>query len=298
MSAPWMPLYVADYLADTVHLSAAESGAYLHLIMNYWRHGKLPADDVSLARVARMSSKEWARAKETLQAFFHDGWKHKRIDFELEKSARKSEARAEFGSRGGKAKSLNSKNEHVAKATILPDVCQPVATSFALASSSQPQSQLDTDVSNKRARAAELAREIDLEFESQFWPAYPNKVGKPAARKAWHAARLKTDCPVILDGLEFYKRGKPADRAWLNPATFLNQERWCDQPATVQARAGPKSANGFHSMFDADNIFDGGGDGRSGQSGFGLSGERGGGLADAGSSGPLVEIFEPDRAAR
>jgi len=39
-----MPLYVADYLADTAHLGALESGVYLHLIMHYWLKGGLPDD--------------------------------------------------------------------------------------------------------------------------------------------------------------------------------------------------------------------------------------------------------------
>lgn len=79
-----MPLFVADYLADTAHLSAAEHGAYLLLIMNYWQREKpLPADDRKLARIARMSDAEWEQSRETLAEFFvvdGEGWSHRRAD--------------------------------------------------------------------------------------------------------------------------------------------------------------------------------------------------------------------------
>lgn len=70
------------------------------------------------------------------------------------------------------------------------------------------------------------------EFE-EFWAAYPNKVGKPKARASFQAALQNASIEVILSGLRRYIAAKPADRAWLNPATFLNQERWADQPAVV-----------------------------------------------------------------
>jgi uncharacterized protein YdaU (DUF1376 family) len=88
-----MPLYIADYLKDTTHLGALESGAYLHLIMGYWQNGRLPNDDRQLARIAKLTDREWKKAKPLLQAFFHDGWQHKRIDAELAHASHVSEQR-------------------------------------------------------------------------------------------------------------------------------------------------------------------------------------------------------------
>jgi uncharacterized protein YdaU (DUF1376 family) len=68
---PYMPLFVADYLADTRHLTAAQHGAYLLLIFNYWQTGKpLPNDDVKLARIASMSRRDWAHNRAAILEFF------------------------------------------------------------------------------------------------------------------------------------------------------------------------------------------------------------------------------------
>jgi hypothetical protein len=72
----------------------------------------------------------------------------------------------------------------------------------------------------------------DFEFED-FWNIWPNKVGKPAALKAFVAARKRAGLDAIVEGVFAYIRDKPPDRSWLNPATFLNQNRWEDQPAQV-----------------------------------------------------------------
>lgn len=97
MSRPWMPLYVADYLADTAHLNAAQSGAYLHLIMHYWQKASLPDDDQALSRIARMTLAEWKRTRALVQPFFSNGWKHGRIEFELSEAARISAAARKGG---------------------------------------------------------------------------------------------------------------------------------------------------------------------------------------------------------
>ena len=64
---PFMQLYVAEYLADTAHLSTEEHGAYLLLIFNYWQRGKpLPANPERLARIARLSNDRWTDVERTL----------------------------------------------------------------------------------------------------------------------------------------------------------------------------------------------------------------------------------------
>lgn len=65
-----------------------------------------------------------------------------------------------------------------------------------------------------------------------FWAIYPNKVGKADARKKFPIALRKVKFDVLLDALRRYA-GKTDDRPWLNPATWLHQERWADQPAQV-----------------------------------------------------------------
>lgn len=89
MTAPaWMPLYVADYLGDTGHLSTVEHGAYMLLIMHYWQNGGLPTEDPKLARICRLSLKEWQKIKDTLSDLFDDNWTHKRVNEELAKTIR------------------------------------------------------------------------------------------------------------------------------------------------------------------------------------------------------------------
>src|SRR5690606_353713 len=88
MSArPWMPLDIDDYLADTQHLSAAEHGAYMLLIMRYWKDGGLPADERMVQRYSKLTTEQWAESRDVLAAFFEDGWKHRRIDAELARAA-------------------------------------------------------------------------------------------------------------------------------------------------------------------------------------------------------------------
>lgn len=105
-ASAWMPLYVGDYLADTMHLSTVEHGAYLLLIMAYWKRGSpLPDDDRALAAIARMPLKRWISARSTLIDLFQNGegcWRHRRIDLELGRSRAFMAKQLENGRKGGR----------------------------------------------------------------------------------------------------------------------------------------------------------------------------------------------------
>lgn len=82
---PYMQFYVADYLADTMHLSTEEHGAYLLLIFNYWQTGK-PLPKNRLAGIARLSNDRWTDVERSLSEFFIDdgnAWVHQRIERDL-----------------------------------------------------------------------------------------------------------------------------------------------------------------------------------------------------------------------
>lgn len=83
---PYMQLYVADYLADTMHLSTEEHGAYLLIIFNYWQTGK-PIPKPRLPKIARLSNDRWISAEASLSEFFNEvgnEWVHERIEIDLE----------------------------------------------------------------------------------------------------------------------------------------------------------------------------------------------------------------------
>lgn len=88
----WMPLFIGDYLSDTMHLSAEEHGAYLLLIMYYWKNGgPIKNDKKTLKKIAKISSKKL----ENIMHYFdekNDGFlHHKRVDAEIEKALKRQE---------------------------------------------------------------------------------------------------------------------------------------------------------------------------------------------------------------
>lgn len=125
------------------------------------------------------------------------------------------QVRAVAGSEGGKQKRSKPPSKTQAKAKQIPE-------------------DEEEESSPPVVREAQGTQRADCALDfSAWWAAYPHKVGKKAAEKAYETARKSVSAKVLLDGVRAYIRTKPADRAWCNPATWLNQGRWEDQPATA-----------------------------------------------------------------
>lgn len=75
-----------------------------------------------------------------------------------------------------------------------------------------------------------------------FWTAYPRRVGKKPAERAW--AKLQPDEALVqrmLAAIDAQRPGWTELRFVPHPATWLNQERWTDE-----VNPQPRAAAGFH----------------------------------------------------
>jgi len=110
MSAPataWMPFYVGDYLGDTQRLTTEQHGAYLLLILDYWRNGPAPDDDAVLQQITKLDRGAWRKHRPALERLFqisNGEWRHKRIDQELVSAQSNAERRSSKGRDGANAK--------------------------------------------------------------------------------------------------------------------------------------------------------------------------------------------------
>lgn len=169
-----MPVHIGDLLRDTAHLRAAGFGAYLALLFHHWSTGSLPDDDKQLAAIARMSPAEWKHARPVIEKFFKPGWRHGRVEKDLEAARASYAKRAKAGEKGGKAKAEAKQSSSNATAMteqcssyLLPltldqkDKSSEVRTSAAGAADGQLFEPVDED---SRAKLFRLGKTILVSF--------------------------------------------------------------------------------------------------------------------------------------
>lgn len=228
MARAWMPLYVADYLADTTHLTTKEHGAYMLLIMHYWQTGSLPTDEMRLLRIARLyNDDEGAQVIATIKEYFSPDWKHKRIDEELVKAGDISEKRKAARARVGKTGRKTDGSEPTRGTTIVGHLSEQelahVSDKRPLQSQSQSQS----------------PKEENLEVE--------NPIGVGDTGSAEKAASVVVEDKYAFEGRHI--RLTPKDYAnWKKsyPYISLDAELW-----SLDDWAGEQGSRWFHAVASA-----------------------------------------------
>jgi len=251
MSAPpYMPVFIADYTADVQSLSCEQDGAYWRLLRAMWRAGGvLPNTPRKLALICGLTEARWAKISDDVLELFiivGDDLTHGRLAVELEKASELSQKKSDAGKQGAIAKALKNKKAPQAGASAQRKHARAGLLNLNLDSS-------EGDIESPSELRAGDVTIIDLfddfppsAFEV-WYGGYPHKVGKDAAAKSFASVRQakRATFAELNAGLAAYIATKPPDRSWCNPATWLNQGRWKDQPAIGDPNARPNGSPGF-----------------------------------------------------
>jgi len=122
-SRPFIQFYCADFLGDTVQLDAAQTGAFLCLILHQWQTGK-PIPERHMTRVMRIEPGDFHETCNALREYFlihpNGDWENLRVTGDLSTFHSLQIARSAAG-RKGAAKTWKDKNKAKKVTRIRPD---------------------------------------------------------------------------------------------------------------------------------------------------------------------------------
>lgn len=214
----YYPFHVADYRKDAGHLTPEEHYVYRWLIDEYYLSEKpICLDKRKLMRRMRLTPDQESVLDQVLLDFFIEtdkGYKHTRIEAEIARWYEKSaKARASIMRRWHPDGDPNENDTDVIRSNessntkvILPKTQDPIPN--------------------------------ELSFDS-FWKVYPRKDNKKKSAVTWNRLSNKKrklaydDCQVRFIGRE--------KQFIMMPTTYLNGERWNDDPPGETESLGGRS---------------------------------------------------------
>jgi uncharacterized protein YdaU (DUF1376 family) len=241
---PALPLFTDAYLADTIHLTAAQHGAYILLLMAAWRlpDCALPNDDKFLAKIARMDKRTWEANKAVVLSFWTLGPDAKLRQGRLLDERKFAEQRRDRQSQAGQASALKRKER--GSKTLTSGSNQnptPTPTPTPIKKGGSP---LPPETAPPEPRGVGALRLVASENKAkasrwaEFRTAYPNREGGqgwPNAERKY-VALVASGIPeeVIISGARRYAEhlkatGKIGTQYVKQASTWLNQKGWEDE---------------------------------------------------------------------
>lgn len=230
---------IGDYHKKAGRLTMLQHGAYTLLMDACYDRERFPTLDEAIDWCWASTDDEISAVKFVLSKFFDlvDGrYMQARIQEEIDDFHDKSEKNRRIAldreeKRRNRKQNVDKDARNVIESS--PDVNEAPPNHKPLTKNQEPVKETPDGVGDA--------------FDA-FWQAYPKKVGKEAARKAFSKVKRPTETlDMITDALAWQTKSEQ----WVrdggqyipNPATYLNQARWMDEPNAAPSRKVPASEN-------------------------------------------------------
>jgi uncharacterized protein YdaU (DUF1376 family) len=226
---PRLPFHIGDYLKKTPAINEAmweHHGIYFLALITAWNHGaRLPTDVTWLSeRFGCSTAIIETKVRPIIKRYFYQRGRFyyqtrlSREHFYVMEQSRKQSQRRKSG--WDKAKTAISGDTAVDRGSTPTPTPTPIPI----------QEERKKVFSSKPPHAG---------FDA-FWDQCPRKVGKGAAKKSYAKAISTTSAETLQEAMKRYaasRVGEPSAYT-VHPATWLNQERWLDEPTKANGAAG------------------------------------------------------------
>jgi len=196
-----------DYLEEMTMLSDAEFGRLCRALLRYSKDGETP----TLSGNERILFPRVQMQEDRFQASYDE----------------LTEARRKAGRKGGAVSKPKRTKANESK---------PKQSQANESKTPYTETKTNTEEEKRPSCARACATDSDGAAFDTFWAAYPRKVGKKTARKAFSKLQ-NVDLETLLQAIETQKHSdqwcRENGRYIPNPATWLNEGRWEDEYAST-----------------------------------------------------------------
>lgn len=214
--ATWFRLY-AEFATDpkVQMLTETEQRRYIMLLCLRCSNGDVTLHDEEVAFQLRIKHEEWCETKAIL----------------MQKGLASNDNKPTAWEK--RQRSSDSSAERVAKHRLLKKEASNRDVTLQ-------KRQVETETEKEKEENTSPKSSVDDAF-SMFWKAYPRKVGKGAAEKAWKRAKINGHQSEVLAALDRQKRSsdwaKDGGQFIPHPTTWINQRRWEDgEPIAAEVK--------------------------------------------------------------